>query len=825
MPNGGKKMKKIKKYLFSILILVLLFCPTLVGCDFSGANISCESLASGDLVIYPNSQAMSWTEVDNAVGYDIYCNGKAVETVEAGTCIYKFGWLLDQAKTYEFKVKSVMTGTPHSSTTTYSGSYTLDTAISEKKSAGVISELDDLDTNATIMGNIIYFDKLSNPCNYAIGVESNSMGYNEYAFEADKQLGGRNYISLEDFPSVSKSEISAIRIIAKFDDLQNYVVSDILYYNPDNFSGYTDPNKIYLFDGKIYDHYINTLDELQTLVYRSFIYREANNNEVVANFDIKLSKEVYDLANACEGLRFIDRLDELVYTYGLNSFTETIVFQAGNTVGREQHFAKELSSSDRTYNIKIDFLVAECDTTLIAKRTNSQSVSTGYYETVDYTMLDDEYKDGYDFASDNRFLSTEVDSSEELYWAVETGVTPIVKTGSSAENIYNKAKSVLGKIISTEMTDFEKVLSVFDWICINTVYDYTEYTQYDDEGYYKGGSYPPACPCYYLEGVFIKGTAVCDGFSKAFSLMCNMLDIDAVRVVGTASSGGSIGGHAWNKVLLDNDPTDDIPAKYYLVDITWTELNYSAEILAHTYFLIDDAMVEETHFPYPTRDIFKTMPANEKYEYYSNRTFGCEEGEYDIAIDNDGDANKLFKYMLFNNIDNMEVVFDYDYMVSIYNSRIGTYNAVTDSSLERLLNEFNQYLRGEKFAEQYFTLVYSKYVFVYDNDGSVGVICVISQNLLIDADGEASHLVGVLDDYNVYGTYNLYVLNSILSGNSSSTSILDPTSVIKLVQQLFAQYLEESGIQIDFTLEWANLNLDGKPACLFQITISEKSNS
>lgn len=814
-------MKKFKKYLFPILIVLLAFCPMLSACGLSDYNLSCfDGGTSSELVMYQNSQAMSWSEVTNAVGYDIYLNDEKVDSVDAGINIYKFSWLLDEAGTYEFKVKTLSSGFGGTKTT-YSGSYTLENDIEDRASAGVVEEKEECYVDAYVSDSTIFFDVPSVSCDFALGIESNSLGYREYYFEPQTTTTHSKteyYIPLSNFTSISKTEISAMRILAIIDS-KKYAISDVFYFNPDNFSGYTDDDKIFLFDGKIYDHYINTLDELQTIMYYTFISREKTSDGVIADFDIKLSEEVYSLANACDGYKFIDRLDELVYNYGLNSFIETIVFQTGNKVGTEPHFAKEISSKNRTYNIKVDYLVAECDTSLNATNTHSQEKSLGYYETVDYTMIGEEFGDGYEFASDHRFLSTEVDTSEELYWAVENGVTPIVEKNSSAEEIYDMAKGVLGEIISDEMSDFEKVLSIFDWICINTVYDYSEYTVYDDDGNYKGGSYPPECPCYYLEGVFIKGTAVCDGFSKAFSLMCNMLDIDAVRVVGTASSGGTIGGHAWNKVLLDNDPTDNIPAKYYLVDITWTELSSQTEVLAHTYFLVDDEMVEETHFPYEYRDKFKFMPANERYEYYNNRMVTFDGNEYDIVIDTDGDASAIFNYMLLENIDYLEVIFDYDYMVQVYNTANSTtYNAVSDSGYARLLSTFVEYLRVEKFQEQYMILQYSSSFMYYDNSGSIGVICILSQNLLIDANGEVEHLVNALSTYHIYGTYNLYVYNSILLNGSKTGNALT------LIQELFAPYLEGKNIQIEFTIEKNNVNIsmDGKEACLFTMTVTEK---
>src|SRR5690606_29311086 len=78
-----------------------------------------------------------------------------------------------------------------------------------------------------------------------------------------------------------------------------------------------------------------------------------------------------------------------------------------------------------------------------------------------------------DFATDKKIMLSPVSTSEELFWAVESGATPIFEnTSNNGYRIYQKAKNVLRNIIGTNMTDYEKLLSIFDYITFNTVYDY-----------------------------------------------------------------------------------------------------------------------------------------------------------------------------------------------------------------------------------------------------------------------------------------------------------------------------------------------------------------
>ena len=97
--------------------------------------------------------------------------------------------------------------------------------------------------------------------------------------------------------------------------------------------------------------------------------------------------------------------------------------------------------------------------------------------------------------------------------------------------------------------------------------------------------------------------AVCDGISKTYSLLCNMLGIDCIRVVGQAGVDENKGGHAWNKVKVDG--------QWYIVDATWGDLTMGFtyktggvfgststdyyELGLHNYFLVTDSFVKDNH--------------------------------------------------------------------------------------------------------------------------------------------------------------------------------------------------------------------------------------
>ena len=143
-------------------------------------------------------------------------------------------------------------------------------------------------------------------------------------------------------------------------------------------------------------------------------------------------------------------------------------------------------------------------------------------------------------------------NSEELWWAVEHGFRPVFAIeNSDAERIYNKAKDVLRNIISNDMNDFEKALAIYEYLIDSVVYDHDTYADVD--------AIPSAeNACYYLEGVFDYGKAVCDGKSKAFLLLCGIEGVRSVREFGYNDSEEA--GHAWNYVNIDG--------VWYCVDTT-----------------------------------------------------------------------------------------------------------------------------------------------------------------------------------------------------------------------------------------------------------------
>lgn len=164
-----------------------------------------------------------------------------------------------------------------------------------------------------------------------------------------------------------------------------------------------------------------------------------------------------------------------------------------------------------------------------------------------------------------------VHNSEELWWAVEQGYLPVFPIeNTKAELLFERAKMILREIIVEGMTDYEKVISIYEYILNAVEYDHYAFDAAMET--MAKGSYEEILAlgqdkCYYLEGVFENGRAVCDGKAKAFVLLCGIEGIECVRVTGDAIEDGV--GHAWNYVKIDY--------YWYLIDTTASDGLYLEE--------------------------------------------------------------------------------------------------------------------------------------------------------------------------------------------------------------------------------------------------------
>ena len=147
--------------------------------------------------------------------------------------------------------------------------------------------------------------------------------------------------------------------------------------------------------------------------------------------------------------------------------------------------------------------------------------------------------------------------------------------------VYGKAvgkrvNQIIKSVIKKDMTNYQKVQAVHNWMIRNVKYDYYSLKR----GYVPSVSHT-------AKGALLKKVAVCDGYSHAFQMVMRKLKIPCRFVTG---SSGSV-GHAWNMVKLSG--------KWYHIDVTFDDpiingTNTNKKPY-YRYFLKSSSVMKKTH--------------------------------------------------------------------------------------------------------------------------------------------------------------------------------------------------------------------------------------
>lgn len=162
-----------------------------------------------------------------------------------------------------------------------------------------------------------------------------------------------------------------------------------------------------------------------------------------------------------------------------------------------------------------------------------------------------------------------------VYESIKKGIQ-IPDDRAGAKELEKVCRNFLDNNIKDYMTDYEKELTIHDYIVNNCVYGFSE--QGDDTEY---NAY----------GVLVNGRAVCSGYAAATNLLLMCSDIECRVVTGEAtdiySDNPRTESHAWNQVRINDE--------WYNLDVTWDDPVGEHDNLSHQYYNISDEIMDDTH--------------------------------------------------------------------------------------------------------------------------------------------------------------------------------------------------------------------------------------
>ncbi len=143
--------------------------------------------------------------------------------------------------------------------------------------------------------------------------------------------------------------------------------------------------------------------------------------------------------------------------------------------------------------------------------------------------------------------------------------------------------------VTPDMTEYDIVKHFHDAIASTVVYDET------------------AENCRDIYGVFVDKKAICGGYSKAFSYLCDKVGIETATVTGDADGEA----HMWNMVKIDG--------QWYNIDVTYAVTESEVgNYIRYDYFCVTDEMLADSRTIYEQIYTYPKATSDECSYYVKN---------------------------------------------------------------------------------------------------------------------------------------------------------------------------------------------------------------
>lgn len=234
---------------------------------------------------------------------------------------------------------------------------------------------------------------------------------------------------------------------------------------------------------------------------------------------------------------------------------------------------------------------------------NAEIASVGYI-TIDAPLNEKQLTEAVEAYRDDHpeifWLKSDfeyIDNDDSTSLFLSYSVQPDNSDPDRLKKAKEKFNKTVDKIIDgapKNATDYELELYANDYLVENCVYD-KEAAETEDIAGHENDAY----------GALVENKAVCEGYSRAFQLLCNRLGIDCISVSGTADGEP----HGWNNIKLDGE--------WYEVDVTWNDTDGDTEFPIYEYFNLPSDKFSESHYTSPLYSEI-SLSEYENTDYYFN---------------------------------------------------------------------------------------------------------------------------------------------------------------------------------------------------------------
>ena len=241
---------------------------------------------------------------------------------------------------------------------------------------------------------------------------------------------------------------------------------------------------------------------------------------------------------------------------------------------------------------------------------------------------------------------------------------------NTAKETFSKKVDEITASAPEEASDYQMEIFVNDYLIDNC--------DYQSDASMKHNAY----------GALVNGAAVCDGYAKAFQILCNRLGIECVGVNGycpdfNKENGESADtGHMWNCAKIGGD--------WYHVDVTWNDGD--AHIQRYLYLNLTTEEIKKNHTISPLyndnedpKDIYNVFVpecTSEEYNYFKR--------EY-VTINNLDESDELLAAFL-QAVRNGDEYFDF--LISEDLDYAEATQAISESYGYQWIEQVNEYNSG-----------------------------------------------------------------------------------------------------------------------------------